>query len=390
MRTILVFAALVAACFDCLAARPLLPAAHADQVPSQLVSLPLPPGQFERAPVSFSWKLDPSATLAPPAPHQARSREYWQTVEATELSRGVELKLSAPGALVRLSPSRGAAALAPAQVDLRDAAGRRARLQSLASDTQLKAAGMDVDRGTVVVKLAPEHGAGAYRLRATNAAGGRYLVHVFEPTSDVVLSARARSDRALAGSTLAVDLDFQRGNAAMPGVQAQALLVGPDGRSHPAQVRAGAGGRLTAFAPLPVGAQAGAGLWELQLFANAQGIQRDARTAFAVVQPTARFDGQVAINAGDLRLALPVQAASPGRYEARGTLYATAPDGALRPVAQAHSAAWFAKARGVLVLDFEQAHVPAGYRAPFEVRQLELHDQTRMSPLEVRGRAARF
>jgi hypothetical protein len=44
----------------------------------------------------------------------------------------------------------------------------------------------------------------------------------------------------------------------------------------------------------------------------------------------------------------------------------------------------------MLVLDFEQAHLPAGYGAPFEVRQLELHDQTRMMPLEVRARALRF
>jgi hypothetical protein len=62
----------------------------------------------------------------------------------------------------------------------------------------------------------------------------------------------------------------------------------------------------------------------------------------------------------------------------------------MRPVAQAHSAAWLDGKRGMLVLDFEQAHLPVGYGAPFEVRQLELHDQGRMMPLEVRTRALRF
>jgi hypothetical protein len=128
----------------------------------------------------------------------------------------------------------------------------------------------------------------------------------------------------------------------------------------------------------------------MHVFANAQGIQRDARTAFAVVQPTARFDGQAGINADALRFALPVQVASPGRYEARGTLYATGRDRVLRPVAQAHSAAWMNGGRGMLVLDFEQAHLAPGYGAPFELRQLELHDQTRMAPLETRARALRF
>jgi hypothetical protein len=389
MRKTIVFAALVAACFDCLAARPLLPSGQGDQVPGPLVALPVPAGVFEHKPVSFSWALDPTATLTAPSPHQARSREYWQSVDAAELQQGVPVRFSAPGALVRLSPAAGAAPVARSGLTLRDTANRPARLQSVADAEQLQAAGMAVDGGTLVARLAPEQAAGDYRLSAPTARG-RYLVHVFEPRSDVVLTAQARADRALVGSTVAVDLGIARGSRPVPGLQAQAMLVAPDGRSYPAQVGSAGGGKLTASARIPQVAPATPGLWELHVFANAQGIQRDARTAFAVVQPTARFDGAAGINAGALRVALPVQAASKGRYEARGTLYATGPDRVLRPIAQAHSAAWLEQARGMLVLDFEQAQVPKGYGAPFELRQLELHDQTRMMPLEVRTRALRF
>ena len=42
-----------------------------------------------------------------------------------------------------------------------------------------------------------------------------------------------------------------------------------------------------------------------------------------------------------------------------------------------------------LVLQFERSHLPAGYGAPFEVRQLELNDQSRMAPLESRESAGR-
>ena len=59
-------------------------------------------------------------------------------------------------------------------------------------------------------------------------------------------------------------------------------------------------------------------------------------------------------------------------------------------MAQAHVAAWLEPGDGLLVLDFDRGHLPAGHGAPFEVRQLELHDQTRMAPLEIRGRGARF
>ena len=60
-----------------------------------------------------------------------------------------------------------------------------------------------------------------------------------------------------------------------------------------------------------------------------------------------------------------------------------------RPVSQAHSANWFKRGSGMLVLQFDRAHVPAGYGAPFKVRQLELHDQSRMAPLESRESAGR-
>lgn len=95
MRTLL-FTALAAASFTAVATQPLLPAGGNDQVPSRLVSLAAPTGQFERAPVSFSWALDPAAALSESAPHLAESREYWQTVEAAELERGVDIDLSAP------------------------------------------------------------------------------------------------------------------------------------------------------------------------------------------------------------------------------------------------------------------------------------------------------
>ena len=56
----------------------------------------------------------------------------------------------------------------------------------------------------------------------------------------------------------------------------------------------------------------------------------------------------------------------------------------------AHSAQWMSPGRGDLVLAFDRTHLPAGYGAPFELRQLELNDQSRMAPVERRERAARI
>jgi hypothetical protein len=109
-----------------------------------------------------------------------------------------------------------------------------------------------------------------------------------------------------------------------------------------------------------------------------------------VARPTARIAGSIrAANLADLRF--PLQVGAPGRYEVRATLFATGSDGQLRPVAQGHSAAWFnAAGAGQLRLSFAGVALPAGYGAPYELREVELHDQSRMAPIERRARALRF
>ena len=381
-------ASLMSLSFFAQAAQPLLPAGARDQVVLRLVSLPVPDGQFERRPVAYSWALDPHAALSAPDAYVAESREYWQTVDGVELQKGVQLKTTAPGAVIRISPTRGSASLTPADVAVSGNNGKAAHLEQAANTDELRAAGMDVDAGTTVVKLGREHAAGDYTLHSANARG-RYVVHVFEPDSDVVLKAQADRQHVLGGGTMAVSMAMSRGGRPVT-AQAEALLVAPDGSSRPISVRRDASGTLTARVRLPEQASSAPGLWELQLFANGEGIQRDARTAFGVAAPTARLGGEVTIDASQLRMDVPVEAGSPGRYEVRGTLYATAADGTRAAVSQAHSAAWLERGEGALVLAFDRTHVPAGYGAPFEVRQLELNDQTRLAPLESRAEAVRF
>ena len=83
------------------------------------------------------------------------------------------------------------------------------------------------------------------------------------------------------------------------------LLVAPDGSSQPIAVRNAAGGGQEAVFKLPTQAHRGGGLWELQVFSNIGGTPRDARTAFAVAQPTAT----------GLQLGLDLSGALGGRVE---------------------------------------------------------------------------
>lgn len=367
----------------------LLPPAAGDQRPQRLQPAAPPAMPVERAPVAFAWSLDAAAPLAAPAPFEAESREYWTVVDAADLQRGHGIQTTAPGAVVRISPERGAAPVDAAQ--LRVAKGGRAiarpeAFRRQADAAQLRAAGMDVSDGSVVVQLAETHGAGRFDLQLPKASG-RYLVQVYEPNSPYVLRAQADRRSVLAGDRFEVAGALRRDEAALAGGAFSGELVAPDGRRFPLAFD---GGRARVDAP--VQASAVPGLWEVTLYAgtvaNGQPVQREVRTAVEVVAPTARFAGGYAFDAAALRVGLPLEVAAAGRYEARGTLYATGPAGDLRPVAQAHAAAWLAPGRGQLALGFG-GHLPPGYGAPFELRDLQLLDQGRLGTLETRARALR-
>ncbi len=378
------------------AAQALRAAAAGDQVPAALVAAPLPADDSERVPLAFAWALDPAQPLQAPGAYAAVSRSYWQQVDAAELQRGLDLPLTAPDAVIQLSPGTGARALPAEALQVRDAAGRSSVARSVDA-RQLQAAGMAVTDGSSMLRTGASSAVGTYRLQSAQAQG-RYVVQVLEPNSPVRLEVQASQAQVLAGGNVqlqarlledgpsAAKLATRRGS-----LGGEALLVAPDGRSWPQRLLRTTDGSLRAQVRIPAEASTVQGLWELQVFAQADGVLRDGKVAFAVAQPTARFSGQATPDAASRQVSLPLQVAAAGRYEARGTLYATGTDGQLKPVAQAHAAAWFeGPGRGALVLPFDQAALPPGFGAPYELRDLQLQDQSRMAPIESRALALRF
>lgn len=377
------------------AAQPLRVAAG-DQIPAALVAAPLPADDSEHAPLAFAWALDPAQPLQAPGPQAAISRSYWQQVDAAELQRGLELPLSAPDAVIQLSPAPGARALPATSLQVRDPAGRSSVARSVDA-RQLQDAGMPVGDGSSMLRTGTASAAGVYRLQSAQAQG-RYVVQVLEPNSPLRLEVQAGQTQVLAGGNVQLQARLLEDGASAATLRTrrdslggEALLVAPDGRSWPQRLLRTTDGSLRAQVRIPAEASNTQGLWELQVFAQADGVLRDGKVAFAVARPTARFIGQAMPDPSSRQVSLPLQVAAAGRYEARGTLYATAASGQLQPVAQAHAAAWFdGPGRGALVLPFDQAALPAGFGAPYELRDLQLQDQSRMAPIESRALALRF
>lgn len=396
MNKTLIFAFIAASLVSQAQAANWLPANDNDLVAQRTVALPAPAGEFERKPVSFGWALDPYAELRSPERFQAESREYWMQTDAAELRRGLDIDTTSAGALIRLSPADGQARIELAELRLlrngQAIDAGKAFAQS-AGEAQLREAGMDVSAGTAVVRLEPALGQGRFRLQLEQ-AHGRYLVHVFEPDSAYRLNARAVRANLLAGDRLEVSVAMQNGERRMDASELQGQLVSPTGTSYDLHLTRARDGSYLASARVPESAQGASGLWEVQLLAGGldggRRIQRDVRTAVAIAQPTAKLAGAYAFEPAKLQLAVPLQVGSPGRYQVGATLYATGSDGVARPVSQSHSAAWLETGSKQLTLTFDRAHVPGGYGAPFEVRFLELKDQTRMGTLETRERAARI
>jgi len=250
---------------------------------------------------------------------------------------------------------------------------------------------MDVSSGTAIVKIADAQGKGRFQLMVSKASG-RYLVHVFEPNSDVTLQAKADRQNYLAGDQLVVNALLGKNEKAMTGTEISGLLVSPSGKSYDMTFK-NENGALRAVSKLPNEVTQQPGLWEVQVLAGASDgnlrVQRDARTVISIAQPTAKLNGEFRFNAQALSFSMPIQVGWQGRYELCGTLFATGRYGVSRPVAQAAMANWFKQGKGLLNLNFDRANLPAGYGAPFELKFVELKDQTRMTQLESRESAAR-
>ena len=394
MRKLLLVTLLSAACVAQAANDSRLATRSNDLISSRLVNIPVPAGQFERKAVSFSYALNPQNELAASTPFTAESREYWMQTDGAELNKGLMIDTTAPGALIRISPAVGAASIAPGNMKLLrngKAIDSAKAFSQQANADQLQKAGMDFSNGTAVVKIADSQGEGRFQLMIPKASG-RYLVHIFEPNSDVTLQTKANRQNYLSGDQLIVNAVLGKNEKAMSGTQISGLLVSPSGKTYDMTFK-NENGALRAVSKLPNDVTQQAGLWEVQVLAGASEgnlrIQRDARTVISIAQPTAKLNGQFRFNPQALSFSMPIQVGSPGRYELSGTLFATGRDGVSRPVAQAAMANWFKQGVGSLNLNFGRANLPAGYGAPFELKFLELKDQTRMTQLESRESAAR-
>lgn len=363
----------------------------------------------ERALVEFTQKLDKNAlTIARQSAILQSSRQYWLDVSATELNAGLRFNTTASGTIVRISPfspqsqrfELSTADIIVGPVSRQTRAGDN--VAALADQQSLNASGAQFSSGTVAFRIHEDAGFGSMRLQVPALPDGQYIVHVFEPQSQAVLTLQTNANSYLPDSTLQATLKLNGIKHNLQSNDIQAFITSPDAtRSYPVNLAVSREG-VSIRAGLPSVTEFNAGLWTVNasISTTTAGVvvQRDIKTAFDLAIPTARIINAQLMPAAllqdeskqddSLSLAVQLETAVAGRYEISGTLYGHNSNGQLLPIAMTQAANWLDNGMQSLPLRFASDVVSgSGLTGPFEIRNLQLKDQSRMGLLHKQARA---
>lgn len=345
--------------------------------------------------VSFSFPITAGKVMdfSEKQPH-SQSRQYRIEVTGEELKRGIELKTSAPGALVRISGFNTSNAVEPQNLNLsikNQKFKNGSAFDTLVDSQMMTKTGAGFQRGTTGFKISEQMGQGNFKLQTAHGISDsdRYLVNVFEKNSDVELHLTANKSNYLKGHAMNVKTALWANGKKFPLSSVKSTLISPNGDKTP--VAMNKSGQMQLPMNMRTSNIPGA-LWtletEVDAMVNGQAVKRVAKVAFSFADKTAalgKMKPVVAERAGNLSTAIPVRASKQGRFEVRAVLYATNSKGNLVPVMVTHSASDLAPGFGFVNMQFDKNILAkSGLKAPFELRNLQLRDQKQMALLETK------
>ena len=345
-------------------------------------------------PMSFSFALNkvkgPVEQLK--QAHQAvssTSNEYWFSVTGKQLNAGIDVHTTGLGALIKVSRAGGKGEqLDGKALSLLDS--KRANVAGkVIGEDDLNATG--IFAASSAIKMDNSVKPGTFKLGYSQklASDSQFIIHVKEKYSANILKIQTSKQAYVAGENLTFDAMMLAGKATLDMDSVQAFIMSPSGKKFKAQAVKGKNGLATINARQFVDAdQIEApinGLYELHLTAkandNGMQIERRGKIAFAMAEQTATMAPvKAAVSSKQTQFALNVNEA--GRFEVRGVLYGHDKNGQLQPIMETHAAETFKTGKQRLTMNFDQNILKkSGLRAPFELKNVRLYDQSRMSRL---------
>lgn len=324
-----------------------------------------------------------------------QSREYSLDVNGQSLQRGVSLTTSAPGALVRISAADGRSAVEPQMMNISQKGGKSfakgSGFDMLVDSNAMQAQGVGFQRGTTGFKLADNLGQGEFTLQTNQKLNpnGKYRINVFEKNSDTALYLKSQRGGYFKGDLLNVNAHvFDQGQAqTIRNIKGQ--LVSPTGQSYPVIFKKSGDGYQVKM-PMKMAADNVPGaLWELhtevKAHVNGKLVQRNGRVPFSYDEMTASAGSNVQIVGGDknLKAMVPVSVKQDSRFEVRGVLYGSDKAGNMKPIMTTHTAQNLGRGAGQIMMEFDSSILAkSGLSAPYELRNVELRDQSQMAILK--------
>lgn len=349
-------------------------------------------------PMSFSFalnKIKGSAEQLKQA-HQAvsaTSNEYWFSVTGKQLNAGIDVHTTSKGALIKVSRAGSGDQQKGEQLDgkaLTLLDGKRANVAGkVIGEDDLNATG--IFAASSAIKMDSTVNPGTFKLGYNQKLAGdsQFVIHVKEKYSANLLKIETSKQAYVAGENLTFDAMMLAGDATLTMDSVEAFIMSPSGQKFKATTTTGKNGLATINARQFVkGAQIEApinGLYELHLTAKANNkgmqIQRRGKIAFAMAEQTATMAPvKAAVSSKQTQFALNVNEA--GRFEVRGVLYGHDKKGQLQPIMETHAAETFKTGKQLLTMEFDQKILKqSGLSAPFELKNVRLYDQSRMSRL---------
>tara|TARA_R110001592_G_scaffold104272_3_gene293449 strand:+ start:4058 stop:5260 length:1203 start_codon:yes stop_codon:yes gene_type:complete len=384
---------------------PLLTTLAVNAQTTDLVEITVPDVAIEKEAVHFSQRISSNKPISFKAKgYTSVSDEYWFEATGKQLKVGVDLAISSPGALVRLSGkqtkdkySTQTKAIDPNSVQLFK---NNKKLSAPFSQkvSQQEFATANIFPNSSAMKLNSKLGKGAFTLKVNEYLDDnqRYIVNVKEKNAEHKLHLSLAKQSYMQGQTINFTSQLKTtstNKALLTQGKPIAYIKMPSGKKSPLNFTK-KGNQFQFTVPTSLTPAKRGQLFELYVetenTTNGLKVKRNAKVAFAVAQPTARIEtvgdfgkkmveNQITANFVDIHL----QVASEGRYEVSAMIYGSTSKKLSLPFMLSRSAYYLTPGEHTVKLKLDTNIIKnSGLKAPYTVKNVRLMDQSRMALLQ--------
>ncbi len=352
--------------------------------------------------VRFSRLLNDSAnSFQVNTPQTISSRSYSVKISANDFNKGVEIYTSAPGAIVRITPfvqknaiqQKTIFAIEPENLMVSGDKGSLAvtdnGMELMSKSSAMSQASNQMFKMSSAFKIAKDLGAGKFVLKSNKQfnANNPFIVQVFDKNSHDILTASSNKYAYNLQDNLSVKAAL-KSSQRIDKLKAQ--LVSPAGNSYPVTFVKSQKGEFRLNKQLNLSENRKPGeLWEVQLrvdaMSNQKRVIRDIRIPMDIHRQSALITGKInqLSMPGRTLIEVPVNVEASGRYVIQGIIYGTDASGNKVPALDVQTAKWLNAGNENIALSVAKNKLlSSGLSAPFQLQQLTLKDQSRMSNLE--------